>query len=80
MGSKGTGKPEEMLQFQLIRNTLQEVLEEDACLSIKEKTPRERLIAKLKEKGINVTDYAKEKGLSGRVPDSRFEELLKELG
>lgn len=46
----------------------------------KEKTPRERLIAKLKEKGINVTDYAKEKGLSGQVPDSRFEELLKELG
>ena len=36
MGSKGTGKPEEMLQFQLIRNTLQEVLEEDACLSIKD--------------------------------------------
>jgi hypothetical protein len=46
----------------------------------KEKTPRERLIAKLKEMGINVTDYAKEKGLSGQVPDSRFEELLKELG
>lgn len=45
-----------------------------------QKTPRERLIAKLKEKGINVTDYAKEKGLSGQVPDSRFEELLKELG
>jgi hypothetical protein len=46
----------------------------------KEKTPRERLIAKLKEMGINATDYAKEKGLSGQVPDSRFEELLKELG
>jgi hypothetical protein len=46
----------------------------------KEKTPRERLIAKLKEMGINATDYAKEKGLSGKVPDSRFEELLKELG
>lgn len=45
-----------------------------------QKTPRERLIAKLKEMGINVTDYAKEKGLSGQVPDSRFEELLKELG
>jgi hypothetical protein len=43
-------------------------------------TPRERLIARLKEKGINVADYAKEKGLSGNVPDSRFEELLAELG
>lgn len=46
----------------------------------KEKTPRERLIARLKEKGINVAEYAKEKGLSGNVPDSRFEELLAELG
>jgi hypothetical protein len=46
----------------------------------KEKTPRERLIAKLKEKGINVSDYAKEKNLQGNIPDSRFEELLKELG
>lgn len=43
-------------------------------------TPRGRLIAKLKEKGINATEYAKEKGLGGNVPDSRFEELLKELG
>jgi hypothetical protein len=46
----------------------------------KEKTPRERLIAKLREKGINATKYAEEKGLVGQVPDSRFEELLKELG
>jgi hypothetical protein len=46
----------------------------------KEKTPRERLIAKLKEKGINVSDYAKEKNLQGNIPDSRFEELLKEWG
>lgn len=43
------------------------------------KTPRERLIAKLKEKGIDINEYAKEKGLQGNVPDSRFEELLKEL-
>ena len=46
----------------------------------KEKTPRERLIARLKEKGINVKEYAAEKGLTGAVPDSRFEELLAELG
>lgn len=46
----------------------------------KEKTPRERLIAKLKEKGIDMNEYAKEKGLTGKVPDSRFEELLAELG
>lgn len=46
----------------------------------KELTPRDKLIARLKEKGINVAEYAKEKGLSGQIPDSRFEELLAELG
>jgi hypothetical protein len=45
----------------------------------KEKTPRERLIAKLNEKGIDVTAYAKEKGLSSKTTAERFEELLKEL-
>ncbi len=46
----------------------------------KEKTPRERLIAKLHEKGIDVTAYAAEKGLSNKTTAERFEELLKELG
>ncbi len=46
----------------------------------KELAPREKLIAKLKEKGISAKEYAKEKGLEGAVPDSRFEELLAELG
>ena len=46
----------------------------------KERSPRERLIAKLTELGIDVTAYAKEKGLSGKVAPERFEELLKELG
>ena len=45
----------------------------------KEKTPRERLIAKLAEKGIDVTAYAAEKGLSSKTTAERFEELLKEL-
>lgn len=45
----------------------------------KEKTPRERLIAKLHEKGIDVTAYAAEKGLSNQTTAERFEELLKEL-
>lgn len=46
----------------------------------KEPSPRDRLIAKLKEKGIDVNTYAQEKGLIGKVPNSRFEELLAELG
>lgn len=36
MGSKGTGKPEELSQFPRIRQLLKEVLEEDACFSIKD--------------------------------------------
>ena len=36
MGSKGTGKPEEMEQFALIRGLIQEILTEDACFSIKD--------------------------------------------
>lgn len=45
----------------------------------KQKTPRELLIAKLHEKGIDVTAYAAEKGLSNKTTAERFEELLKEL-
>ena len=46
----------------------------------KQKTPRERLIAKLREKGIDANAYAVEKGLNGKTTAARFEELLKELG
>lgn len=46
----------------------------------KEKTPREKLIAKLHEKGIDVNEYAAEKGLSSKTTPERFAELLAELG
>ena len=36
MGSKGTGKPEEMEQFSRIRAVLEEIRAEDACLSLKD--------------------------------------------
>lgn len=36
MGSKGTGIPEEMEQFAVIRRLIQEILAEDACFSIKD--------------------------------------------
>lgn len=47
--------------------------------SPKQPTPREKLIAKLKEKGIDVNTYAIEKGLTNKTPNERFIELLKEL-
>lgn len=46
----------------------------------KQKTPRELLIAKLNEKGVDVNEYAKEKGLNAQTTPERFTELLKELG
>ena len=36
MGSKGTGKPEEMEQFPKIRGILEEIMAENACLSLKD--------------------------------------------
>ena len=46
----------------------------------KKESPRKLLIAKLKEKGIDLTAYATEKGLTNETKPERFEELLKELG
>lgn len=46
----------------------------------KEKTPREQLIAKLKEKGIDSKVYAQEKGIDKNTTPERFAELLAELG
>ena len=45
----------------------------------KPKTPRESLIAKLKEKGIDPVAYAQEKGLTKDTPPERYAELLGEL-
>ena len=42
-------------------------------------TPRELLITKLKEKGIDPTAYATEKGLNKDTTDERYSELLAEL-
>ena len=36
MGSKGTGKPENMSQFAVLRHLVAEILEENACLSLKD--------------------------------------------
>ena len=36
MGSKGTGKPENMEQFAVLRQMIADILKEDACLSIKD--------------------------------------------
>ena len=36
MGSKGTGKPAEMVQFPQLRTLLEEIKQEDACLSLRD--------------------------------------------
>lgn len=45
----------------------------------KEPTPREKLISKLKEKGIDIDAYAKEKNLTANATAATFEKLLAEL-
>ncbi len=42
-------------------------------------TPRDVLIARLKEKGIDANEYATEKGLTKETTPERYNELLKEL-
>lgn len=46
----------------------------------KQQTPREMLIARLKELGIDINTYAKEKGLTAQTTAETFGQLLKELG
>jgi hypothetical protein len=46
----------------------------------KQKTPRQMLIARLHELGIDVNAYAAEKGLNSKTTAERFAELLAELG
>ena len=46
----------------------------------KEKTPRELLIERLNELGIDVNAYAAANGLSNKTTPERFMELLEELG
>lgn len=45
----------------------------------KQKTPREMLIAKLHEKGIDINEYAKEKGLNKDTTPETYTKLLEEL-
>lgn len=45
----------------------------------KQPTARERLILKLKEKGINIEEYAKEHKVTTKTTAAQFEKLLKEL-
>lgn len=44
-----------------------------------EKTPREKLIAKLKEKGIDIVKYAEDNGLTQHTTNEKFNELIAEL-
>lgn len=46
---------------------------------VPQKTPRELLIEKLQERGIDATAYAAEKGLNKTTTNERYAELLKEL-
>lgn len=44
-----------------------------------EPTPRQKLLAKLEEKGINATEFAQKHNLNKNTPDDVFIDLLKDL-
>ena len=44
-----------------------------------EKTPRQKLLAKLEEKGINATEFAAQHNLNKNTPEDVFIDLLKDL-
>ncbi len=46
----------------------------------KQKTPRQQLIARLNELGIDVNEYAQKHGLNSKTSPDVFEDLLKDLG
>lgn len=45
----------------------------------KQKTPREQLIEKLRERGININEYAKVHNLTTKTTNARYKELLEGL-
>ena len=65
MGSKGTGRPEEMEQFTAIRACLEEIRREDACLTLKDLAVSGHDLMKL--------------GLSGSAIGKALESLLEQV-
>ena len=58
---------------------VQNAIQNQCTAPKKEKTPRQMLIAKLNELGIDVNEYAKEHNLNGKTDSETFMRLLKEL-
>ena len=74
MGSKGTGKPEEMAQFTKIREILNEIKAENACLSLKDLAVngRDLMALGLTGKEIGTTlNLLLEEVLEERVPNEK---------
>ena len=58
---------------------VQNAIKNQESKGVNKMTSREKLIAKLKEMGINVKTYAEEHDLSGKTDPAVFEQLLAEL-
>ena len=58
---------------------VQNAIKNQETKGVNKMTSREKLIAKLKEMGINVKTYAEEHDLSGKTDPAVFEQLLAEL-
>ena len=80
MGSKGTGKPEEMAQFAQIRGLLEEIKTENACLTVKDLAVNGNDLMALgyQGRGIgNCLNALLELVLDERIPNEK-EDLLKQ--
>ena len=81
MGSKGTGKPEEMEQFSLLRNLLEEIRAENACLTLKDLAVNGRDLMALGYQGKAIgqaLDLLLEQVLDEQLPNEK-EALLNHL-
>ena len=81
MGSKGTGKPEETEQFSLLRNLLEEIRAENACLTLKDLAVNGRDLMALGYQGKAIgqaLDLLLEQVLDEQLPNEK-EALLNHL-
>ena len=77
--NKDPKKEDKPIQPAKPQNTTQTQKPQQTQPTPKPKTPRELLIDKLNEKGIDINTYAQEKGLTPETTDETFTKLLKEF-
>lgn len=79
LGMCGFGIDTSVASYEEVQNAINNQGSKPKEQGSKEKTPREKLIAKLHKLGVDVNKYATEKQLTNKTTPERFTELLEEL-